>query len=1218
MRKRLGLALVAILCMALPAAAQGTRSMIFGRVLDSQAKAIVGAAVVVRNLDTNTSLPITTNNTGYFEANLLIHGRYEVTAEAPGFKKSVRSGIDLPIGTNTKVDFQLEVGGVTETISVTAEASAVETNAVTSGRIVDNRTIMQMPFSRNNPLLLVYFTPGLQVRGTYRTVYGRQNTAMPAVAYTPNNVGNHGGQDASNDQIIDGIPNLGSYRRVSFMPHSDSVEEMKIETSSFDASTGHAVGATISLVTKSGTNEFHGAGTWLHMQQRWNALPFFTKQAYYRSIAVAEAAGDTAKADALRAKNPMSSGHTNDYSLSIGGPVILPKLYNGKNKLFFFFSTDGTKDRTAAAGTSYTIPTMANREGDFSQLLQVDASKYQLYDPLSISADPNRPGHYIRTAIPGNILPKSRIMNPGYAAYAKLLPTPNNNPASATQEPLNNYVATRMPNTTDYSAYTNRIDYNHSSSHRFFGKWQWSKQTIDQGDWTYESAKGLSSADQLRRNQGATIDWVYTASARTLLNVAVAANESTGGWQYAVAKQYKPSEFGLPAYMDTKASDQHHIPVMEVAGYPNLGQNYAVLADYRVLSGKADLSHIRGNHTIRAGFDMRHFFQTGGGGGYTSGEFAFNNMFTSHNEDNYTPAGSIGHSWAAFMMGLPYVAVADSKDNYAAYSPSYGWFVQDNWRVTPRLSINLGLRMEYEQGMTERFNRQLGYFDPTLTLPITAAAQAAYANNPVPELAAGQFVVKGGTVYSGVGGADRHAWNSELMWLPRVALAYQLNYKTVLRAGYGIYHDNYNVLDMSPNQYGYTTETVTYPTSDYGMTWRAGNPAAGISPMTDPFPVRTDGSRFDSAIGNKLGSMARAGLGYSFNGYDMKRARQQRWRVGIQRQMDSHTVGEVAYVGAWSDHIGINRNVNPVSAKYFATGMVRNSAMDSNMSVNVKNPFARSNFSDLATTNPLLYTNLGYRGYFTSSTIQKNMLLRPYPHMSGMTDYYSSIGKARSHSLEMNLNRRFSKGFNLNVGFTRLWAETADVMLNQFDELASWRPSNLGVPYRLTVTGVYELPFGKGRPFLQSGIGSRILGGFRVGLSYEYQTGQLLEFPNTFYYGDLKDIRSDSPTLDRWFNTDSFERTSSKAPGAYHVRVFPTRVEDVRNDMMNDWSVNAQREFQLKESLKLEFRVDMLNATNRTIFNAANTTPTSTDFGKITATTSMPNRYMQVQARIKF
>ncbi|MCL4851524.1 MAG: carboxypeptidase regulatory-like domain-containing protein, partial [Bryobacteraceae bacterium] len=718
MTKRFALVLSAILWLALPVDAQDTRSMIFGRVLDPQSMAIVGADVIVTNLNTNTSLTIKTNETGYFEANKLLFGQYQVTVEAPGFKKVARSGIELPISTRTQVNFILEVGAVSETISVTAAASLVETNAVTSGRIVDNRTVTQLPFARNNPMLLVYFTPGLQVRGTYRTVYQRQNTAMPAVAYTPNNVGNHGGQDASNDHLIDGMPNLGSARRVAFMPHSDSVEEMKIETSNFDPSTGHAVGAVISLVTKAGTNEFHGAVTWMHAQQRWNATPFFTKQAYYRNIAQAEARGDTAQANALRSQPTQPSGHTNDYSASIGGPIL-------KDKLFFFFAVDGTRDKSAAAGNSMTLPTMANRQGDFSDLLKVDASRYQIYDPTSVRVDPDRPGHYIRSPFPGNILPQSRIVNSGYNAYLKLLPATNNDPTDPSQEPLNNYVATQMPNIVNYDTYTNRIDYAHSNNHRFFGKWNWSKQVIDVNDWTYESAPGLHSADQLRRNRNAAVDWVYTAGPGTLLNVAVGATESTGGYQYAVAKQYTPSEFGLPAYMDAKAGDKHHIPVIQVAGYKTIGQNYAVLADYRIFSAKTDLSHIRGNHTYRTGFNMRQFFQTGGGGGDTSGNFSFTNAYTSASDDNFIPAGSLGHSWAAFMMGVPSNMSVATNDDYAVHSPAYAWFVQDNWRVTPRLSLNLGLRMEYEQGMTERYNRMLSHFDPALTVPITELAQRA-------------------------------------------------------------------------------------------------------------------------------------------------------------------------------------------------------------------------------------------------------------------------------------------------------------------------------------------------------------------------------------------------------------------------------------------------------------------------------------------------------------
>ena len=231
---------------------------------------------------------------------------------------------------------------------------------------------------------------------------------------------------------------------------------MKIETSGFDASVGHTSGMSVSLMSKSGTNQLHGTASELHIQDRWVAMNFFSRQLYYKNIAAAEASGDTALAARLRETPKQPSGRTNQWAITLGGPIVVPKIINGKDKLFFFFGYAGYKLRSTAplqeiGSINYTFPTMANRQGDFSQLLNVGA-QYQIYDPLSVRADPARAGHYIRDPIPGNILPQTRMNNPAYSTYTKYLPSPNNDPTNPKLEPLNNYLAVGVPEDNDYNS----------------------------------------------------------------------------------------------------------------------------------------------------------------------------------------------------------------------------------------------------------------------------------------------------------------------------------------------------------------------------------------------------------------------------------------------------------------------------------------------------------------------------------------------------------------------------------------------------------------------------------------------------------------------------------------------------------------------------------------------------------------------------------------------
>ncbi|MBM3737441.1 MAG: TonB-dependent receptor [Acidobacteria bacterium] len=1195
--------------------AQETRGTLFGRVLDPTGAPVAGATVTATNTDTNTNARLRTNETGYYEAALLLTGNYRLTVEMDGFKRTQRTGVYLPIRSRVQVDIALELGALTESVSVTAEAPLLETDSVSSGRVMANRELADLPMPINNPIFLTNLTPGVQTTGGTTQITNVANFIIKD-QFTPGRVG-------GNEVLVDGVPNKTIDTRIAYLPQADTIQEFKVETSNFDASTGNTVGLNISMMTKSGTNELHGSASWQHWQQRWGGTPFFIREQRLTDINAAVARGDTARAASLRDSPALPSAHTNNYTATVGGPVILPRIYNGKDKLFFFVSYTGTKDRLTETGSiNRTIPSLANREGDFSQLLRADAVRYQIYDPLSVRADPARPLNFIRTPIAGNILPKSRFANPAYESYLKFLPRPNAEPTDPRNEPLNNYVAVAMPWIMNYYAITNRVDYQYSGSHRFFGRWTSSDWDEDRFDWMYEVFPGLRGKQQnTRRNLGATLDWVWTASPATVVNVTGMFNGFRQGGLLPVPRQFKPSDVGLPKYLDEKAGAETILPNMTFDGYEALaGVSFPVRPWYRVFSGKVDVTHIRGAHSLRTGFDMRRYYSNGGGGGNTSGQFSFSNAFTRANDDTLTPAGSLGHSWAAFLMGLPSGLSINTADSFAIHSPTFSWYAHDNWRLTSKLTLSAGLRFEYEQGTTERYNRMIGWFDPARELPIARAAADAYARAPVPELPASAFVVRGGSVYPGSRGADRHLFQDQLMLLPRLAAAYQLNSKTVLRAGYGIYFDTLNILVESggPNQFGFSRATNSIMTTDFGVNWLLGNPARGISPLTDPFPVRSDGTRFDPLVRDGLGEMAVAGRGFSFKPYDSNRARQQRWRVGVQRQFGAKVVVEAAYAGMYSDRVPISNTLQPLPERFWADGLSRNDAVATAMNSNVPNPFRLDNFSALRTGNPAVYQDMSTLAFYTSPTIRRSQLLRAYPHINGLTNTRVPLGSVRSHSLELSMQRRFSSGFSLNLGYTGLYIRERDYFHNEFDALPTERMSSDGRPHRFFAAGIWELPFGKGRALLKSGVGKVLAGGWQMAATYEYQPGALIGWGNLFYYGNTDEIPLGQPTLGRWFNTDNFERAAARAPAAFHRRVFPTVIDGVRAHSQNRWNANLQREFPLMERVRLQFRVDALNVFNRSGFGGPNTNPLSTLFGRVTSTQQSDKRWIQFQARVRF
>jgi hypothetical protein len=1209
---------------SIPVSAQDTRGTISGTVTDPQGGVLPGASVIVSNTGTGTVTRLATNSRGYYEAPLLLPGVYRVTIERTGFKQSVRSGLTLALGEQLQIDFELELGSATESVTVTTEAPLLDTSSVSTGRALSNREVMDLPVLGNNITMLTRFAPGVQVPGT--TQFLVQGQVGGGSQYNaPGGVG-------GNEWSIDGASTNGTDRRVSIMPSPDTIDEFKIETSNFDAAFGHSTGLNIAMSTKSGANVLFGTGTFQYFNQDWNAAPFFVKQARAQQLAAARAAGNQAEIDRLNATPLLPPGQTRNYHASLGGPVYLPGVVDGRNRLFFFFGFSELRNRQSARPSelNYTVPTEAMRNGNFSELLAIDPVRYQIYDPLTTRPDPARPGHWVRDPFPGNIIPRERFDNPLYDFYTRRMPSPNT-PIAANRDPVNNFIASGMPNTVDYRSFNGRIDYQANAKHRFFVRWLKSSFLEGAQDFTYATEAGLMNWDEKRPAYTVAADWTYALSNSTLLNLIVDTNGFLQQNQRLGTRRYTPSDVGLPTYLDDKCGGSCVLPRVIWPGMTYWGGDMIMSTPVdpgpkgRAQGLKANLTQIRGSHTLRAGLDFRQHYRTQiQNGGFTSGSFAFSNLYVRKDEDGFTPAASVGLDWAAFILGMPSEMVVETNDTYALFSPYYAGFAQDTWRVNRNLTLTLGLRLEYERGATERYDRALASFDPNLELPISAAAEAAYARNPIPELPASEFVVRGGPVYAGRTGAPRELWQSELMWLPRVSAAWHLGSRSIVRGGYGVYYDTLNVMNSAVDQYGFSRATRTQLTNDAGTTWLVGDPRNGISPLVDPFPVRADGSRFDVPLRDALGAMARVGEGFTFGRYDRVHPRVQRWRVGIQRELGANMLVEASYWGQYADRLFVTTRLDALPEQYWNATNTRNNAIATNMNQQVTNPFHIRNFESLRTSDPTLYQHLSTLAQFTSPTIQKHRLLRPFPHMNGLNDSAANTGAARTHALELNFQRRLAQGLMLNASYTRMVQENRTFLDNEFESTPTiWYPSDTARPHRVTATGLLELPFGKGRAYLRDGILNHLLGGWQVALTYEFQPGPLLAWGNIFYRGNLdtfaEDVTAHDKTLEQWFETSlPFERLAVNQPAAFQTRVFPRFFNGVRADGLNQWNGNVLRRIRLTGRTRLELRGDFINLQNRSQMNPPDLSPTSTNFGRITSQTASLNRFVQVQARLLF
>jgi hypothetical protein len=1207
--------------------AQDIRGSISGTVTDAQGAHVVGAAVVVTDTDTNVSTPLTTNASGFYEAPLLAPGPYQITVEAPGFKRTVRPKLTLLMKDSLQIDIQLEVGALNESITITAESPILDTSTVTSGKALTTGEIMDLPIMTNDIVLLARVAPGVVNQGTTQYISLGQVGGSSGFS-APLGLG-------QNEWSIDGAPNLGS-GGIQYTPFTDQIAEYKIDTTSFDASVGHSIGLNIAFQTKSGTNRLHGSGTEQYWDTRWNAAPFFVKQAYFKAIDAANSAGNTAQAKYLASQPMQPPGHANDYGGTIGGPLYIPHVLNGKNKLFWFVSYAGNRTRQPARSSEITntVPTLAERQGNFSDLLAINA-KYQIYDPLSVAPDPARPGHYIRTPLPGNIIPQSRIGDPTiFNWYTSRIPAPNNNPSNPLTEPFNNFLALGQVDNVNYSGVSSREDWDPTAKNRFSFSGNWSTFIENAQDWTYATQPGMQDWDNIRQGRGGIFSWTYSATAATVITASLSANQWLNVTETTGARQFKPSDIGFPAYMDQhcEALDGCAVPLVSWNGYTSayggnslvMGRSLSANARQRSTALKGTVSHIWRGHSFSGGVDFREAYATSpGGDGNPMGSFTFDSTYVQKNEDGLTPAGSLGLSYAAFMLGIPSSMSIDNNASYALSNPYYGFYGQDTWRVKKNLTVTLGLRAEYERAPIERWNRALTGFDPTAQLPIAVAAEAAYAANPIAQLPASQFVVQGGSIYAGVNGAPRTPWQNQLMWLPRFSVAWQFDPKTVLRAGYGVYYDSINVQNLTLSQSGFSKTTSTNLTNNYGVNWLAGNPAAGVSPLQDPFPVRSNGTRFDAPLGNSLGYNYSQGQGLSFQPWDRLHPREQQWRIGLERQISPNMSVQLYYWGMWGSDLAVSETPSYLPSQYWNFTDVRNTANASAMTQNVTNPFNIGNFASLQTSNPALYQQMSTLGFFTSSTIQVQQLLRAYPNMNGVSTSQDT-GKAKNNSFQVTFLRRLSKGLNLNANYTYSDASVWTLIENQFDtQPEAWTPTNSPLPHRVNVTGIYELPFGRGRTFLPTGILSQIVGNWQVALTYDFQQGPFLTWGNYFYYGDPSTIgptlTEGTKTLGHWFNTNApFNKNSANVAAADQARVFPENITAVRADGLNQWNANLRRDFRIREGMTFQIRMDALNLFNRSQFSAPDNNPTDTTFGAVTSTTATLNRWYQLQGRIRF
>jgi hypothetical protein len=1223
MRRTFWLLVLGVL-LPMTAVAQETRGNISGTVRDSDG-AVPGATVTITNVETSIRQTLITNQSGYFEAPLLNAGTYDVSVQMQGFKSAARNKIALGVGQQVTVPFTLEVGAITEEITVTAQSPVLDTNSVSSGANFDSRLVDALPMFSNMPITLSRFSPGLNVNDAQTNVSqgyvdntslsagsllglplaGTQNPATPPVG--------------GNNYTIDGANNNGSNRRIAASPNSDMIQEMRVESANFDASVGHGLGLQVSMMTRAGTNRHRGTANYQYWSNKLNALTEQQKLTFDD-----------------RAKSEFGKGRSHNLALTSGGPVRIPGIVDGRGKLFYFANYSMAND--AIPGKiqgSLTVPANERHlQGDFSDLLRLpNPAQYQIYDPLTTRPDPANPNRMIRDPFPNNQIPRDRIFNPDGSyknplmnLYARMVPKPNQNFIENGQQPVNNFYRGGEPDSPKSQQYGFRLDFNASSTDRFFFRTSGITFLEYVSDWTYlaEPELRIHSADRSRYQWSYTGTWTRVMGT-TVIDSSFATNRFNQIDEFRGLKQYKPTDVGLPGYLDEFCSTRGgcNLPSITIGGYQPFGGGLGDGDTATHMQGQSSISSVKGRHTLRGGVDIRRAQRDRTGGGNRSGQLNFDRTYTRQYSDEVTLTPSnLGLSLAAFQLGLPTSATINDTVASSFSNAWVGTFAQDTVRLG-RFTLNAGLRFEYESGVREQDGQMIVGFDPTARLAITDAAQAAYLTSGLQNQAGmpATLSVVGGPIYANDPGQSGLAYDGKAMWMPRLSGSYLLGDRTVLKGGYGLYYDTLNASDYGAAQAGYSVTTTSTISDNLGRTFKWATPATGATNF-DPFPVRADGTRWDPVVGDALGVNTLLGGALNTENRLRDHARQQRWRVSLQRELSAGLGVEVAYAGAYNDRLPVTIRQDFLPEQYWDGSSVRNTAANTYLTAQVPNPYFINNFAFLRTTDPVLYQRLASNPTFSSATIQRNRLLRPFGHMTNLGYSNLPLGASKSHSLEVQVNRRYSNGLS---GFLSFSANRVrfNRTVHEFDrEPTLWQGSNDARPWRLAGVASYELPFGRGRRFLQDGgVVAALAGNWQLAGTWEYQPGALLDWggQNIFFTGNLDDIAIDDPTRERWFNTEAgFERNPARTPAAFQKRTFPFRIDGVRGMPLTFTNLSISRSFGAGGGRTWQLRVDAQNVFNRQQWQGANLNPTSTQFGQVTNVALNQMRFFTFGARMAF
>jgi hypothetical protein len=1136
--------LIALLSCAFTAYAQVGRGTILGTVTDSTGAVIAGAKVTVINVDTNNAINTETNKDGFYTTPPVNVGNYQVTVEQSGFKKVVRSGLILEVDQKEEVNVRLDVGATSESVEVAGEAPLVNTENGSIGQVIENKRVEDLPLNGRNAFALVQLATNVHSNaGPNQSGFADRGTSLSDWSI-------NGGPNAANNMLVDGTVAQNSYYPdLNADLAVDAVQEFKVQSGSMSAEYGFTLGGVINVATKAGTNQLHGtAYEFLRNNDLDARNTFGTVRPEYRY---------------------------NQFGASVGGPVILPKIYNGKNRTFFFVNWEQYSYVTYGDSITSTPPP-SQETGNFSNLYTATGALIPIYDPLTTIVNPNGSG-YVRTPFPGNIIPTSRL-DPVAQAMNKFYPAPNLTPSNAFTQ-ANNYESVNS-GAQNMQQYTLRGDQRISSSDSLFARFTYFDAFTNNCPCTWPGFVVNGRYDHFG-TRNAALDETHTFSPRLLNEFRIGMARQQFPFQSSSLNQNWPSKLGLPSDVPETL-----FPIIASNGYTQLGNGTVGFRGALTWDITDTATLVVGAHSIKMGVEYRLLYGNNYQTAVPSGQF----NFTSTLVGNPQSQSGTGSPYADFLLGAVSSATGGTYTGESEKGFTLSGFVQDDWRLSPKLNLNLGLRYDYQQPPYER-NCGTSNFNPTAPDPI------------------GNVTLMGAMEYACKGYGRTFLQPEYHDFAPRIGIAWDPkgDGKMAIRAGFATFYPGDFNITYFGNTAGFATTTTTYSAP-------GGNSNLPAFYMSQGFPTP-----LQQPLGSALGPGYLLGQGPSYDQPNQKMPISEQWNFSIQRQILGGWVLDVAYTG--------NHGVNLVAGGYNQDSL---------------NPALYSLGNALQNPVPNPYAGV-IPGSLGGATITQLQSLLQYPQYTSITIRNPHLGDSIYHAGLLSVQKRLQSGLTVLASYTKskLISDSVASPINfgsivqvtnntfqngEYDRRLDRSIDPINVPQRAVLSAVYELPFGKGKRFNpNNGAVNAFVGGWQAQTIITIQSGlpivvtgasnNLATRPNA----DGQSFKVSNPNQYEWFNTAAFVN-----PPNYTFGNVGRTLPNVSNPGFFNCDFSLIKNNHIKERANLQIRAEFFNLDNHTNLGLVNSTfvpgsnglNSSSTFGTITS--SMASRTIQLGMKLIF